>query len=85
VRWSRAEYRPLLPIITATHSVITEQTTSRFVRISKGNLDTQIDYNDAGNGDATIVLLHGSGLGASGWSNFNRNVGPLVEAGCQVA
>jgi 2-hydroxy-6-oxonona-2,4-dienedioate hydrolase len=29
-------------------------------------------------------MLHGSGPGAGGWSNFNRNVEPLVEAGYRV-
>jgi 2-hydroxy-6-oxonona-2,4-dienedioate hydrolase len=29
-------------------------------------------------------MLHGSGPGASGWSNFNRNVAPLVDAGYRV-
>jgi 2-hydroxy-6-oxonona-2,4-dienedioate hydrolase len=29
-------------------------------------------------------MLHGSGPGASGWANFNRNIEPLVEAGYRV-
>ena len=29
-------------------------------------------------------MLHGSGPGASGWANFNRNVEPLVAAGYRV-
>ena len=29
-------------------------------------------------------MLHGSGPGASGWSNFHRNIEPLVSAGYRV-
>ena len=31
-----------------------------------------------------VVMLHGSGPGASGWANFHRNVEPLVDAGWRV-
>lgn len=31
-----------------------------------------------------MVLLHGSGPGATGWANFSRNIDPLVEAGYRV-
>jgi 2-hydroxy-6-oxonona-2,4-dienedioate hydrolase len=63
---------------------ITEAGTSRFVRIREGDLDLQLHYNDAGSGDRTVVMLHGSGPGASGWSNFHRNVAPFVAAGYRV-
>lgn len=63
---------------------ITESDTSRFVRIKDGELDLQLHYNDAGDGEQTVVMLHGSGPGASGWANFNRNVEPLVKAGYRV-
>jgi 2-hydroxy-6-oxonona-2,4-dienedioate hydrolase/4,5:9,10-diseco-3-hydroxy-5,9,17-trioxoandrosta-1(10),2-diene-4-oate hydrolase len=33
----------------------------------------RVHYHEAGTGDA-VFLLHGGGPGASGWSNFNRNV-----------
>jgi pimeloyl-ACP methyl ester carboxylesterase len=33
---------------------------------------------DVGSG-SPVVLLHGGGPGASGWSNFKHNVGPLAE------
>ena len=46
--------------------------------------DMQLHYNDAGHGAETVVMLHGSGPGASGWANFNRNVEPLVAAGYRV-
>lgn len=37
-------------------------------------------YNEVGEGhEPKLVLLHGSGPGATGWSNFNQNLGPLGE------
>eukprot|EP00456_Euglypha_rotunda_P062948 TRINITY_DN5314_c0_g1_i1.p1 TRINITY_DN5314_c0_g1~~TRINITY_DN5314_c0_g1_i1.p1 ORF type:complete len:291 (-),score=71.56 TRINITY_DN5314_c0_g1_i1:796-1668(-) len=63
---------------------ITEAETSKFARIKEGDLDLNIHYNDAGNGEQTVVMLHGSGPGASGWANFNRNVEPFVQAGYRV-
>nr|WP_220466528.1 alpha/beta fold hydrolase [Pseudomonas putida] len=47
-------------------------------------MDLNIHYNDCGEGKETVVMLHGSGPGASGWANFNRNIEPLVEAGFRV-
>ncbi|WP_395402665.1 alpha/beta fold hydrolase [Pseudoduganella sp. UC29_106] len=65
----------------------TEASTSRFVRIRHGELGLNIHYNDVrsdgGNGE-TVVMLHGSGPGASGWANFHRNIEPLVAAGYRV-
>lgn len=40
----------------------------------------RIHYLDVGQGDA-IVFLHGSGPGASGYSNFKGNYSHLVDAG----
>lgn len=68
---------------TNSHA-LNEAETSRFVRIKEGDLDLQLHYNDAGQGEETIVMLHGSGPGASGWANFNRNIEPMVEAGYRV-
>lgn len=70
--------------MSTTDTAITESATSRFARIKEGDLDLQIHYHDVGSGDETVVMLHGSGPGASGWSNFNRNVEPLVDAGYRV-
>ena len=67
-----------------TKAMNTETSTSKFVRISEGDLDMQLHYNDVGAGEQTLVMLHGSGPGASGWANFNRNVEPLVDAGYRV-
>ncbi len=63
---------------------LSEAASSRFVRIKEGDLDLQLHYNDCGSGAETVVMLHGSGPGASGWANFNRNVEPLVAAGYRV-
>ncbi len=65
-------------------TAITEAATSKFARIQEGDLDLQLHYNDCGSGAETVVMLHGSGPGASGWANFNRNVEPLVAAGYRV-
>ena len=53
---------------------VTYESTSRFVSTEKW----RIHLNEAGTGQA-IVFLHGSGPGASGWSNFQSNIGPLSE------
>jgi len=67
-----------------TAQALTEASTSKFVRIQDGELDLNIHYNDCGAGAETVVMLHGSGPGASGWANFNRNIEPLVNAGFRV-
>ncbi len=45
-------------------------------RIQAGGVE--LHYHEAGSG-FPLVLLHGGGPGASGWSNFSRNVGPLAQ------
>jgi 2-hydroxy-6-oxonona-2,4-dienedioate hydrolase len=62
----------------------TEAATSRFVQVRDGEALFDIQVNDCGAGAGTVVMLHGSGPGASCWANFNRNVGPVVEAGYRV-
>jgi 2-hydroxy-6-oxonona-2,4-dienedioate hydrolase len=62
----------------------TEADTSRFVEIEEAGQTLRIHYNDCGSGDETVVMLHGSGPGATGWANFSRNIDPLVEAGYRV-
>lgn len=46
----------------------------------------QVHYIEAGPADAaeTLVLLHGAGAGASGYSNFKGNYPVLAEAGYRV-
>lgn len=62
----------------------TESTTSRFAKINeKGFEDFQVHFNEAGDGEA-VIMLHGGGPGAGGWSNYSRNLGPLVQAGYRV-
>jgi 2-hydroxy-6-oxonona-2,4-dienedioate hydrolase len=70
--------------MTAPSTPLSEAATSKFARIACGDLDLQVHYNDIGSGDQTVVMLHGSGPGASGWANFQRNVEPFVAAGYRV-
>ena len=63
---------------------IDETDTSRFLTVREGDADLNIHYNDCGRGAEVVVMLHGSGPGASGWANFNRNIEPLVDAGYRV-
>lgn len=63
---------------------ISEQASSRLVRIRESGLDLQLHYNDVGQGDEVVVMLHGSGPGATGWANFHRNIEPLVRQGYRV-
>jgi len=70
--------------MSSASTAVTESASSRLVRIKEGDLDLQLHYNDVGSGTETIVMLHGSGPGASGWANFNRNVEPMVAAGYRV-
>lgn len=52
----------------------------KFIRTSNG-LD--IHYHDAGSG-APVVFIHGSGPGASGYSNFKLNYPHFAEQGCRT-
>jgi 2-hydroxy-6-oxo-6-phenylhexa-2,4-dienoate hydrolase len=58
---------------------LTESGTSRTVELDGHHLH----YHDAGRGPV-VIMLHGGGPGAGGWSNFNRNIGPFVAAGYRV-
>jgi 2-hydroxy-6-oxonona-2,4-dienedioate hydrolase len=53
---------------------LTDEGTSRYVQTASWKLH----YNEAGEGHP-VVLLHGSGAGASGWSNFRPNIAALAE------
>jgi 2,6-dioxo-6-phenylhexa-3-enoate hydrolase len=61
---------------------LTEEGTSKFVQAG----GIKLHYNEAspragrgvGSGDA-VIMLHGGGPGASGWSNFSTNVGAFSE------
>ena len=63
---------------------LTEASSSRFVDVPDGETRYRIHYNDCGTGHGVVVMLHGSGPGASGWANFHRNVEPVVAAGWRV-
>lgn len=52
----------------------TEEATSKFVDAG----DLRIHYNEAGSGEP-LLLIHGGGPGASGWSNYRRNVDALAR------
>lgn len=62
----------------------TEESTRQFASVHAGGRDLRIHYNDIGKGSETVVMLHGSGPGATGWANFNRNIHAFVEAGYRV-
>jgi 2-hydroxy-6-oxo-6-phenylhexa-2,4-dienoate hydrolase len=63
---------------------LTESGTSKFVTINEPGLENfTIHFNDAGSGP-TVAMLHGGGPGASGWSNYYRNIEALVGAGYRV-
>jgi 2-hydroxy-6-oxonona-2,4-dienedioate hydrolase len=51
-----------------------EETTSRYVQTPKW----RIHYNEIGSG-YPIIMLHGGGPGASGWSNFQNNARVLAK------
>ncbi|MBM9458647.1 alpha/beta fold hydrolase [Nocardioides sp. zg-536] len=61
---------------------LTKETSAREVDLASGH---HLRYYEAGDPAApTVVLLHGSGPGATGWSNFSGNIGPIAEAGFHV-
>jgi len=63
---------------------LTEASTSKYATINEEGLkDFRLHYNEAGQGEV-VIMLHGGGPGASGWSNFNRNIGAFVDAGYRV-
>ncbi|MBL6612720.1 MAG: alpha/beta fold hydrolase [Reyranella sp.] len=53
---------------------ISRESTSRTVKTR----DWNIHYHEAGSGHP-VILLHGSGPGATGWSNFSGNMAGLAE------
>ncbi|QIL79618.1 alpha/beta fold hydrolase [Diaphorobacter sp. HDW4A] len=55
-------------------ATLTEQNTSKRIKTKSW----EIHYNEAGSGQP-LVLVHGGGPGASGWSNFHPNIPYLAE------
>lgn len=66
--------------VAETLAPITEESTSRFVQTKRWKLH----YNEAGSGHP-IILLHGTGPGATGWSNFNLNIPALAQSHRTIA
>jgi pimeloyl-ACP methyl ester carboxylesterase len=67
--------------MTATLPGLTASDTSRFVQVGDVRMhlhDTGI-RTEAAAATPPLVLLHGGGPGASGWSNFSQNVPGLAE------
>ncbi|MBA5689681.1 alpha/beta fold hydrolase [Rugamonas apoptosis] len=63
----------------------TEAASSRFVNVHDGKVEYKVHYNDVGPAsNQVIVMLHGSGPGATGWANFHRNVEFFAVAGYRV-
>ena len=63
---------------------LNESDYSRFATVVEEGKELRIHYNDLGQGEQTVVMLHGSGPGATGWANFHRNVDAFVGAGYRV-
>lgn len=62
----------------------TEAETSNYLVIDEPGLSNfRLHYNEAGQGEA-VIMLHGGGPGASGWSNYYKNIEPLADAGFRV-
>lgn len=66
--------------------VFTQEATSRLLQIEEDGSDLRLHYNDCdpGAGGDTVLMLHGSGPGASNWANFSRNITPLTDLGYRV-
>jgi 2-hydroxy-6-oxonona-2,4-dienedioate hydrolase len=58
--------------MTVNQSALTAEGTARTVRVAGGELN----YHEAGEGHP-LIFLHGSGPGATGWSNFAPNIAVL--------
>ncbi len=53
---------------------LTEERTSKFVQAGP----LKLHYHEAGKGPA-LIMIHGGGPGAGGWSNYRRNVDHFAE------
>ena len=60
-------------------ATLSEATTSKYAETGAVSNSIRVHYNEAGTG-APVIFLHGSGPGASSWSNFARNVGVFSES-----
>ena len=55
--------------------------TSRYHEVTPERLIHYTDHAPIGGSNGTAIFIHGSGPGASGWSNFKHNVSAFQEAG----
>ena len=60
--------------VEQTSAELTAESTSRFVQTTHHRIHDQ----EAGSGHP-VILLHGSGPGSTGWSNFRTNIAALAE------
>lgn len=60
--------------VAEARTPLTEEATSRYVQTKRWKLH----YNEAGKGHP-VIMLHGTGPGATGWSNFHQNVARLAK------
>jgi 2-hydroxy-6-oxonona-2,4-dienedioate hydrolase len=61
---------------------LSKEAATRDITLPSG---THLRYYEAGAPEAaTVVLLHGSGPGATGWSNFSGNIPAIADAGFHV-
>ncbi|MCQ4213843.1 alpha/beta fold hydrolase [Streptomyces longispororuber] len=61
---------------------VTKESAARDITLPSG---LRLRYYEAGErGGVPVVLLHGSGPGATGWSNFSGNLGAIAAAGFHV-
>ncbi|WP_217576702.1 alpha/beta fold hydrolase [Streptomyces sp. GbtcB7] len=59
--------------MTTTPQNLTRESTSRYADLK----EMRVHYHDAGSGPV-LLMLHGGGPGASGWSNFKQNLATLT-------
>jgi 2-hydroxy-6-oxonona-2,4-dienedioate hydrolase len=57
-----------------TDTSVTQESTKRIIQTK----EFKVQINEAGTGHP-VIMLHGTGPGATGWSNFYPNVGPLAK------
>lgn len=54
------------------------------MQINLHGVQYRIHFNDTGGDGQAVIMLHGSGPGATGWANFQRNVEAASSAGYRV-
>lgn len=55
-----------------------------YAKLSNGMNLHHLEFNSDVDQVGTVIFIHGSGPGASGWSNFKKNVNALSETGYRV-